>query len=225
LAKVIILDQRSGRALKTREERAAWQQWIAKRMLGALDITVKQNGIFPKKGLMVSNHLGYLDVIAIASLGHAVFVSKSDVINWPLIGILLKHTGTILTYRNQPLKAAETTKNIDEVLKHHLPVVLFPEGTSTDGNELLPFRAPLFQPAHSAETDIVPVGIRYTTKTGSPAKDVCYWGDDTFFPHLTKLATLREITAHIHIGESEQPRGNRKESAAHFHKRVKELIA
>ena len=225
LAYVIVSANRSGRRLEDYQARALWQQKQAIRFLRAFRIKVTCQGGFPTKGLLICNHLSYIDILAIASQGPVVFVSKSDVLKWPLIGNLLKYTGTILAYRKQPIKAAQTASEVLAALGREIPVAFFPEGTSSNGETVLPFRSPFFQSAHEASARITPAAIHYTSKTGDPGADICYWGDHTFSSHVVKLATIKEIIAHIKFDEAQPCRSDRKASAAHFHEEVSRLYS
>lgn len=200
--------------------RALWQQKQSKRFLNALRVEVQVAGDFPTGGLLVCNHLSYLDIIAIASLGPVVFVAKSDLDGWPWIGSLLRKSGTILAYRNHPIKSAQTALKIKTALSHGLTVVLFPEGTSTNGESVLPFRSPFFQPAHEVPAEITPAALKYTSLNGSPKEDICYWGKHTFFSHLIKLTTIKDIVATLKLGKTQPCRSDRKKSALYFHKEV-----
>lgn len=180
-------------------------------------------GKLPSQGLVVSNHLSYLDILAIASQGSVVFVAKSDLSGWPAIGTLLKNAGTILAYRNQPLKAEQTAIEIQAALRRELPVVLFPEGTSTGGASVCSFKSPFFQPAQDVSAAITPSAVNYTSKTGQPEHDICYWGDHTFFSHILKLATLQNVVAHVSFGNTQRCRSDRKASAIYFHKEVSRM--
>lgn len=224
LVRVMLSANFSGRGIQDHQARAQWQQKESNRFLDVLDIKVHCSGGFPTQGLMVCNHLSYLDIIIIASQGPVVFVAKSDLSSWPLIGNLLGHAGTILTYRDQPIKAAQTALEIQAALSRKLPVVLFPEGTSTNGESILPFRSPFFQPAHEASASVVPAALRYTSHNGDPRQDICYWGEHTFLPHMIKLTTIRGIVAHLNVGEMQPCLADRKESAVYFQKEVSLLI-
>lgn len=222
---VILSSQFVLKSMRDPVDRAQWQRNVANRMLAALDIKVIVEGSFPKSGLVVSNHIGYLDVIALASRGAVVFVSKSDVRVWPLIGRLLRHAGTILAYRGEPLKSAGTAREINTILRGGLPVVLFPEGTSTDGRHVLTFRSPLFEPAHQARVSVTPVGISYSARRGDPATEIAYWGEHSLFPHIIRLASLEGVAVRLRIGSAESIRSDRKTSAVYFHGRVAALVA
>ena len=200
--------------------KAEWQQRQARRMLRALEATVSVSGTIPTEGLMVSNHLGYLDVIVIATQAPLVFVSKSDVVHWPVIGLLLKSAGTILADRTRRSSAAETSAEILRAMDSGLPVVFFPEGTSSDGSGVLPFKPALLQIALDTRKPITPAAISYQAATGDLKNDVCYWGDHTFATHIIRLAKIRTLTAHLSIGKAPPLPADRKSAARLLHAEV-----
>ena len=223
LGRAILSARREGKNLETIAERAAWQQRQARRMLAALEIETSVTGTLPGAGLVVCNHLSYLDILLIAAQGPVVFVAKSDVVNWPAIGGLLVSAGTILAERGRPLTARRTGEEIRRVLDAGVPVVLFPEGTSSDGSEVLPFKPTLLQTALDADSPITPAAISYQAEGGSAANDVCYWGDATFFPHLIRLARLRKVVGKLSFGEAARLPADRKEAARLLHAEVVRL--
>jgi lyso-ornithine lipid O-acyltransferase len=205
-------------------ERAAWQQRQALRFLAALDVEVRVTGKLPRQGMVVCNHLSYLDIPAIAAQGSVVFVSKADVRKWPAIGGLLECAGTILAERRRPMSAGTTAGEICRVLDEGLPVLLFPEGTSSDGAEVLPFMPSLLQAALDSGAPVTPAAIIYQVEGGDAAHDVCYWGDHTFLPHLVRLAGVRRITACVAFGAACELPSNRKLAAKTLHMQVTELM-
>jgi lyso-ornithine lipid O-acyltransferase len=213
LARAILSARVEGKALKTIPQKATWQQRQARRMLAALEVNVSVSGRLPTEGLIVCNHLSYLDILLIAAEGPVVFVAKSDVVKWPLVGGLLVCAGTILAERGRPLTAQRTGDEIRRVLDAGIPVVLFPEGTSSDGAEVLPFKPTLLQAALDAGAPITPAAVFYQAEGADPATDVCYWGDATFFPHLIRLARLRKIVGMLNFGQAAPLPGDRKEAA------------
>ena len=193
-------------------------------MLRALETNVSVSGAFPSEGLMVCNHLGYLDVIVIATQSPLVFVSKSDVRNWPVIGRLLECAGTILADRSRRSSASATSQEILRVIECGLPVVLFPEGTSSDGSSVLPFKPSLLQIALDIHKPITPAAISYTSTTGDLKNDVCYWGDHTFVTHLFRLAKISNLSAHLAIGHAPPLPDDRKAAALTLHDQVSAII-
>ena len=213
LGLAILSAHREGRNLETITQRAEWQQRQARRMLAALEIETSVTGTLPGVGLVVCNHLSYLDILVIAAQGPAVFVAKSDVVKWPAIGGLLVRAGAILAERGRPLTSRKTSDEIRSVLDAGVPVVLFPEGTSSDGSEVLPFKPTLLQTALDADSPITPAAITYQADGGNAADDICYWGEATFFPHLIRLAGLRRVVGQLDFGEPARIPANRKEAA------------
>lgn len=186
-------------------------------MIAALELENSVRGSMPRSGLLVCNHLGYLDVLVIASLGPVVFVAKSDVGNWPVIGKLLERSGTILAERGRPLTARKTAARIRAALEEGLTVVLFPEGTSSDGSSVLPYKPALLQAALDAGAAVTPAAIAYQVDGGDAASDVCYWGEATFLPHLIRLAGLKMIHADLNIGFARSLPPDRKTAASQLH--------
>ncbi len=213
LGRAIFAARREGKGLETISQRAAWQQRQALRMLSALGVKASVTGILPREGMVVCNHLSYLDVLLIAAQGPVVFVAKSDVLQWPAIGALLESAGTILAERGRPLTASQTATEIRRVLDAGVPVVLFPEGTSSDGSAVLPFKPTLLQTALDASAPITPAAVSYQASGGIAAHDVCYWGDATFCPHLIRLARLREVIGELKFGEPVALPADRKKAA------------
>ena len=158
---------------------------------------VHSTGGLPKEGLLVCNHLSYMDIITISSLGPVIFVAKSELGGWPLIGSFLRKSGTILAYRDHPIKSAQTASEIESLLRDGLTVVLFPEGTSTDGLQVLPFKSTLFQAFFAAELKdaiaVQPVTVVYHAPHGAERRFYGWWGEMTFGAHLLKtLAPARQ---------------------------------
>jgi 1-acyl-sn-glycerol-3-phosphate acyltransferase len=204
--------------------KAEWQQRQASRMLRALETNVTFSGTFPAEGLMVCNHLGYLDTIIIGAQRPLVFVAKSDTRNWPVIGLLIRSAGCILADRNRRSSAVETSSEILSAMETGLPVVLFPEGTSSDGSSVLPFKPTLLQIAMESGKSITPAAISYEATTGDLKNDVCYWGDHTFSTHIIRLAKIPNLTAHLTIGNAPPLPVDRKAAARLLHAEVSRLL-
>ena len=156
----------------------------------------------PTPYLLVSNHLSYLDVLVLAAVARPVFISRSDVKDWPFVGRLTKSVGTILIDRGLKTDVARVTKEIEDRLGRGLGVVLFAEGTSTDGTDVLPFKSSLLAPVSRAGRPAHYASLAYETPEGAPpARDaVCWWGDMEFGPHLRGLLALPRIDAHVTFG-------------------------
>jgi 1-acyl-sn-glycerol-3-phosphate acyltransferase len=212
----------SGFLSRTAARRAAWMQRLSGRILGIFGASVRVSGQPPASGLLIGNHLGYLDVLAVGSIRPAVFVAKSDVARWPVIGLLCRLAGTVFVRRDRRIAVGGTVDEIQAALAAGIPVVIFPEGTSTDGSTVLPFKSSLLAPVeHTASTAFA---ISYVLPGGSVADELCYWRDMTFGPHFWHLLGLREYTAHVRYGKTHPPQPDRKLAAAALHLAVKDLL-
>jgi 1-acyl-sn-glycerol-3-phosphate acyltransferase len=192
---------------------AAWlHSWcrFACRVLG-IHTTVR--GSIPRSGLLVCNHLSYLDVIVLSSMTPCVFVAKRDVAGWPLFGWLARAGGTIFVNRKSRLATAETVALMRQAIAKDALVVLFAEGTSSDGATVLPLKPALLQPSLQIGCAINVASIDYSLSCGSVANEVCYWGDMTFVPHLLNLFTKRAIGSSVAFASSKISGRNRKEVA------------
>ncbi len=198
----------------------------SERMLRVAKIPVTVQGPIPAEGLIVSNHLGYLDVMVLGSLVRSAFVSKDEVQSWPFIGGLVASTGTIFLKRESIRAAAEVNRLVAKTLREGLPVVFFPEGTTTGGGDLLPFQPALFDGAVKARQPIHPVAIRYTLNGGDEGvrDNVCYWGETVFGPHLVRLLRWNGIAAQVIFAEAPVEAASRGEAAERSHQVVGRLL-
>ena len=104
--------------------------------------------------------------------------------------------GTIFVDRRRSLQVADATREIEQALRAGIPVLLFPEGTSSDGSSVLPFRSPLFDPAIRAGASVTAAAVRYHAADATEDQ-VTYWGDMVFLPHLFRTLCVRGLTAEI----------------------------
>ena len=206
----------------TLADRAHWMSASCSLMLRRLAISVSIEDPPAAPGLVVSNHLGYLDILVHAAAGPRIFVSKSDVRAWPIVGRLAECGGTIFIQRGNRSSATEAAIEIEYALRQGVTVVLFPEGTSTDGSTLLPFHSFLFEPAVEAESAVNASAISYEADDASEA-DFCYYGDLKFLPHL--LETMGRKNAHARLRFDARPRvySSRKHAANECWERVARL--
>lgn len=143
------------------------------------------------RGAVVANHSSWLDIFTLNAAKRIYFVSKSEVASWPGIGWLARATGTVFIERNPARARAQTEVFRDRLLAGH-KLLFFPEGTSTDGLQVLPFKTTLFQSFFAEslrlEISVQPVSIHYTAPPDMDPRFYGWWGDMTFGTHL--LATL-----------------------------------
>lgn len=148
------------------------------------------------RGAVVANHTSWLDIFSLNAAQRIYFVSKSEVASWPGIGWLAKATGTLFIERN-PKHARKQTEVFQQRLLDNHRLLFFPEGTSTDGLQVLPFKTTLFQSFFAPELrDVIwvqPVTVLYTAPDGTDPRFYGWWGDMSFGGHLLRtLASLRQ---------------------------------
>ena len=142
-----------------------------------------------------------------------VFIAKKEVRSWPIFGWIAAKAGTLFVDRERKLETGKVNESVGGALQAGLRVVLFAEGTSSDGSGVLPFRPSLFEPALAAGAPITPVFISYAASSGSVANDVCYWGKMKFVPHALKLFSILSVKAQIRFGPTLRNLRDRKQAA------------
>jgi 1-acyl-sn-glycerol-3-phosphate acyltransferase len=173
--------------------------------------------------LLVSNHLSYLDILAISSVTPAVFVSKAEVRSWPLFGWFATIAGTVFIQRERRTHVGEVNREIEIALAAGALVVVFPEGTSSDGTDVLPFRASLLEPALRGGHEISVSWIHYELPDGDARNEVCYWGEHSFLPHLVNLLGKKSVHATVRFGKFQRTTDDRKELAQQLRAAVLDL--
>jgi lyso-ornithine lipid O-acyltransferase len=212
-------------AKNKRGARAKWMNRACRRHLKIFGYTADVAGEIPVRGLLVSNHLSYLDILAICAVTPAAFVSKAEVRHWPLFGWLAKLSGTIFIERERRTHVGAVNQEIETALADGVLVVVFPEGTSSDGTEVLPFRASLLAPALRGGHEISVAWLHYELPDGDAKQEVCYWGAHSFFPHLLNLLGKKSVRATLRFGNFSRPTDDRKELAQQLRNAVLELKA
>jgi 1-acyl-sn-glycerol-3-phosphate acyltransferase len=168
--------------------------WL-KRFSAIVNLCVTKEGELPEPGtLLVSNHISWLDIIVIGQYLPAYFVAKSDILSWPVIGYLSTQGGTIFIRRGDKKHIKATAEKMVWVLKQNSNIIAFPEGTTTQGDEVLGFHASLFQPALLTKSAIQPIALQYQ---GAAKEHAPFIGDDDFVPHLIRMLTLDKIEVRL----------------------------
>ena len=200
--------------------RTEWMHVWCSKTMHRLNIQTQILGNPPRTGLVVSNHLGYLDIIVLGSAIPCVFVSKMEVRQWPVFGGLTTKAGTVYVDRRRRSDTKNANEEIRLALYQGLPVVMFPEGTSSDGSEVMPFYPSLFEPAVESGAPMTATHLSYNLKKGDVGRDVAYWGNMIFFPHLLKLLSLESLIATVIFSEQPKTFVNRKVAAAEMRNEV-----
>jgi 1-acyl-sn-glycerol-3-phosphate acyltransferase len=180
-------------------------------------------GPIPSSGLLVCNHLSYLDILVLVSLTPAIFVAKREVKSWPVFGWFARLAGTLFVDRARRTHVGKVTNEIQSALNQGALVILFPEGTSSGGDTVLPFRSSLLEPAARHNHSISAGLIQYELKDGDVSEEVCYWKDMTLVPHLINLLGKRRIQASVRFTRLSEGSANRKDLARQLHSEVLRL--
>ena len=181
--------------------RALWLQWCCRLLVRCIGMRCRVRGTPPTQGLVVSNHLTYLDVLIYGAAVPSVFVSKIEVSRWPFFGWLTRSAGTLYVDRSSLASAEAVSLEIVGGLRRPIPVVIFPEGTSTDGAGVLRFHSRLFEPAVAAGAPITAAAIRHSSGDGTPESELCWYGDAEFLADLWKVFGVRGWQAEVQFGE------------------------
>jgi len=227
---------------------AEWLHKSCRRLLRVFSPQLRIDGDTPTRGLLVANHLGYFDIILLSALTPCVFVSKSEVRSWPVFGWFARSAGTIFITRTSRRDVLRATGEIRAALSSGVLVVLFPEGTSSDGSSVLPFKSSLLasisgdgasKPAtlpsqtrsQIAARDlddpfsVFAAALHYELPDGNAAEEVCYWGEHTLAPHLLRLLSKRCVHISAAFVEIQGAARDRKILARQLHGAVSHLHA
>jgi 1-acyl-sn-glycerol-3-phosphate acyltransferase len=180
-----------------------------------LRISVRVNGapMHDRAVLYVSNHVSWADILVIGSVAPVAFVAKREVASWPLVGITAKIQRTVFVDRTRRHQTGAAVEEIVQRLKEGISVVLFAEGTSSDGNRVLPFRSALLGAVEEASAQvgggrilIQPMSISYTGLHGIPMGRqhrplVAWYGDIDFLPHIKAFVEQGAVDAVVSYGE------------------------
>jgi 1-acyl-sn-glycerol-3-phosphate acyltransferase len=173
----------------------------------------------PRPFILVSNHLSYLDVPVLWSAVECSFLAKAEVARWPVLGPLTRAAGTLYVERGQRSAVAPALAALRARLALGESIALFPEGTSSPGAAILPFRSSLFAAAAAAGNRVWPAAISYdgVDPAAPPHLCVAWWGDMTFPDHFWRLLGLRGIHARVVFGPEPVTAADRKALAAAAH--------
>lgn len=186
----------------TREARADWLHRFSARAMRGLGFEIDVVGTFPARGAVISNHLSYVDIVVFAALHPCVFVSKAEIETWPLLGWMTTMSGAVYVARGHGGSAMKARQGMQAALDAGLPVVFFPEGTTTNGSRLLKFHSGLLAQVMTGGTPVTAAHVRYSFTAKNPpdvtaADDVCYWGDVKMLPHVFKFLGLRGVRTEV----------------------------
>lgn len=211
------------------KEQLVWAEssscaWM-KACVALLDVDVTVRGDLPEKPLLlVPNHIGYIDILALGSVAQTFFVSKAEVETWPVIGHIFLAARQLSIPRGNRRAIQEVNERIGNRLLAGHSVCVFLEGTTSGGDDVLAFHGSLLQSAIDSGIATMPVGIRWSSGEGAIDIDenVAYWKDHVFVSHLFRLMGLRGLKVMITFGDTvaAEISSDRKVLAAELNARV-----
>lgn len=168
--------------------------------------------------LLVANHVSWVDALIIQTIQPSIFVAKSEVRSWPIVGSIATGCGVVFVDRGSPSSARRMVDDLSSALHHGYCVAGFPEGTSSEGSTVSLFHANLFEAAINHNIQVQPLAIRYTDpRTGALCLKAAFIGDIGFVQSLHQvISSSSGIQAKVHVGEMLSPEGHSRRTLAHL---------
>jgi 1-acyl-sn-glycerol-3-phosphate acyltransferase len=187
----------------------------------------RRRGGHPWPGrLVVANHLGWIDPIALAAVAPVTFVTSTDVQRMGWVGRVAAGGGCVFVERRNRRQAADDMQRLQQLLMAGLPVVVYPEGTSSDGTGILPFKSTLLEAAIAAGCPIQPLCLQPETVDGRPIRRhhqrdrICYYGDMGFLPHMLRTLAGQRLGLTFHVLPPLAPGDDRKQLSDTLHQQL-----
>ncbi len=211
---------------------APWRQRLtgawSRQLLVLLGIRVESGGDLAgiEGGLLAGNHISFIDIFVINALLPSAFVAKSDVRQWPLIGWLCRGTNTVFIERGSRKAAHRTHRQMLAALAAGQRLVIFPEGTTTAGDRVLPFHAALFQSAIDAAVPVHAIALGYRGRDGAPSAAPAYIDEISLIDCLISVLEAGGLVARIELAASyAPPLADRRHLAHHARQAVATVLA
>lgn len=196
-------------ALSVAQRTERVRQW-SRRMLAILRVDLHVLGEPPAQGplLVVCNHISWLDILVLNAAQPTRFVSKADVRAWPVLGALITGAGTLYIERESRRDAMRVVHQMADALRAGDMLSVFPEGTTGDGRELLPFHGNLLQAAIAVNVPVLPVALRFVSRdSGQPSEAPTYIGDTTLLASMWRTVKAGDVRAELRYGPTQRAGG------------------
>ncbi len=181
-------------------ERAEHCSWVMENICALHGIQIVQHGeVLSEPAIYVANHVSYVEPIAMLARVAGTAIAKREIGTWPVIGDAVRSLGVLLVDRSRPESGAAVLREAWRSLDAGVSLVVFPEGTTTPGDTVLPFRRGVFGLARLAGVPIVPVTVRYDRR------DVAWIGDDPFVPHYLRTTAHPRTRVFLTFDEPIRP--------------------
>jgi len=207
-------------------QRRAMRTW-SRQLLAILSVRVRIKAVSgqTERRVLVCNHISWLDIFVLAARYPAIFVAKSEIRRWPLVGSLCARAGTVFIERGRHASARRTNAVLQAAIARGTLICIFPEGTTTDGRHVGRFHAALFQPAIDSDALIQPAVIRYVDTAGNYCDAPNFVGETTFMESLWNITAMRRIVAELHLPHCMPAAGrDRRVLAAEVHTAIESCL-
>ena len=209
--------------------RRALNGWWAAKLLRIVGVAVQVEGDPPAAGetgaMVAANHVSWLDIFAVQAIHPTRFVAKSEVRDWPLAGWIAERAGTLFIRRGLRRDTARINDLVHAALEQGDCVGIFPEGTTTEGDDLLKFHSSLFEPAVANAAHVHPCAIRYEHADGSLCRAIAYVGELSFMQSLGLTIRQRGVVVRVRFAPALSAGGvHRRELAAASRERIASLL-
>jgi len=187
---------------RTATKERLMRRW-SERLLRMLAIDARICGVQDRSPLgnvlIVANHISWLDIFVLNMLQPARFIGKAELRRWPIVGRLIANVGTIFIERGRRRDTHKINRHAADALARGDVIAIFPEGTTSDGKELLPFHTSLLQPIIDAAGHVQPIAIRYRTTAGEFNDAPAYVGDTSFLTSFWCVTGMRRQVVELHV--------------------------
>jgi 1-acyl-sn-glycerol-3-phosphate acyltransferase len=209
-------------------KRVLVKRW-SRRLLRILAVEARLHGDIAARGgnvLVVANHISWLDIFVLNSVHPVRFVAKSELARWPIVGAMIRGAGTLFIERTKRGDTRRVNNHVALVLASGEVVAIFPEGTTTDGIDMLPFKSSLLQPIVEAEGHVQPVAIRYRAPDGTLSVAPAYVGETSFAESFWQVCGVRALTVEL-IATAALPAraGHRRQLARDAERLIRTVLA
>ena len=195
--------------LNPQQREARVQVWASQLLrIWDIELEVRCKPVLLGPALLVCNHISWLDIVVIHATRHCRFVSKSELSEWPLIGTLATGAGTLYIERENRKDALRMVKEMAGALKDGDVLAVFPEGTTGDGFDLLPFNANLIQSAIDSDSPVQPLALQFlNSATNEISMAARFVGDDTLVGSIWQTLNSSGLKAVVNFGETQLSNG------------------
>lgn len=209
---------------KTRLKNYLIQKW-AYGVTKIMGITIRVTGVPPRPPfLLVSNHLSYVDIIPFWRYLPTTFIAKNEIQDWPAIGWMARLLGIVFINRQNNRDLSRVNRIIAKSITSEQGLVFFPEGTSSRGAKVLPFKSSLLHYPAARDFPVHYASISYHIEEDNEhraGKEICWWGDMDFASHFWNLLHIKSFEAKLHFGQNPVQYNDRKKLALTLHKKIK----